>query len=120
MHAFTRPYSQLRLKVRDALLRSLHHSSLYRCLIIASKNKGARTKTVGQTLHKKLTHSPWEGTSVLKFIYEQFYNGKFAVRYGQALTDEDPLCHMPDSCTHIAGECPNHEAMRISRRNAAC
>jgi len=58
MHAFTRPSSQLRLKVRDALLRSLHHSSVYRRLITAAKEKGARTKTVGQTLHKKLTHSP--------------------------------------------------------------
>ena len=27
---------------------------------------------------------------------------------------------MPDSCTHIAGECPVHEALRISRHNAAC
>ena len=44
MHAFTRPSSQLRLKVRDALLRSLHHSSLYRRLIVAIKEKGARTK----------------------------------------------------------------------------
>ena len=70
MHTFMRPSSQLRLKVRDALLRSLHHSSLYRRLIvIANKEKGARTKTVGQVLHKKLTHSPWEGISLLKFIY---------------------------------------------------
>ena len=55
MHAFTRPCSQLRLKIRDALLRSLHDSSLYRGLIIANKEKGARTKTVGHALHKKLT-----------------------------------------------------------------
>ncbi len=27
---------------------------------------------------------------------------------------------MPDSCTHIAGECPDHEALRIIRHNAAC
>ena len=27
---------------------------------------------------------------------------------------------MPDSCTHIAGECPDHETLRISRHNAAC
>ena len=26
---------------------------------------------------------------------------------------------MPDSCTHIARECPDHEAMRISRHIAA-
>ena len=41
------------------------------------------------------------------------------MRYGHALTDECPLCHMPDSCTHIAGECPDHEALRVSRHNAA-
>ena len=120
MHAFTRPSSQLRLKVRDALLRSLHHSSLYRRLIVANKEKGARTKTVGQALHTKLTHSLWEGTSLLKFIYGQLCNGKRAMGYGHALTDESRLCHMPDSCTHIAGECPDHETLRISRHNAAC
>ena len=27
---------------------------------------------------------------------------------------------MLDSCTHIAGECPDQEALRISRHNAAC
>ncbi len=42
------------------------------------------------------------------------------MRYGRALADECPLYKMPDSCTHIAGECPNHEALRISRHNAAC
>jgi len=119
MHAFTRPSSQPRLKVRDALLRSLHHySSLYRHLIIANKEKGARTKTVGKVLHEKLTN--WEGTPLLKFIYGQFYNGKLAKRYGHALTNECPLCHMPYSCTHIAGICLDHEALRINRQNVAC
>ena len=61
MHAFTRPSPQLRIKVREALLRSLHHSSLYRRLIVASKEKGARIKKVGQALHKKLTHSLSKG-----------------------------------------------------------
>ena len=85
MHAFTRPSSEPRLKVRDALLRSLHHSSLYRRLVIANKEKGARTKNVGQALHKKLTHIPWNWTSLLKFIYGQLYTGKFAMRYGHVL-----------------------------------
>ena len=120
MHAFARPSSQLRLKVQDALLRSLHHSSLYTCLIVANKEKRARTKTVGHALHKELTYSPWEGYFHLKFIYRQLYNGKLAKRYGHAPKDECPLCHLPDSCTHIPGECPNHEALRISGHNAAC
>jgi hypothetical protein len=75
---------------------------------------------VGQALHKKLNHSSWEGTSLLKFIYGQLYNGKLAMRYGHAPTDECPLCHMPDSCTYIDGEYPDHEALRITRHNAAC
>ncbi len=91
MHAFTRPSSQLRLKVREVLLRSLHHSSLYRQLIIANKEKGARMKTVGRALHKKLTYSGWEGSSLLKFIYGQLCNGKLAKRYGHAPTDECPI-----------------------------
>ena len=109
MHAFTRPSPQLRLKVRGSLLRSLHHSSLYRRLILASKENGARTNSVGRALHKKLTYRPWEGTSLLKFVYGQLYNGKLAKRYGHAPTDECPLCHKPDSCTHIAGECLDRE-----------
>ena len=120
MHVITRPSSQFRLKVRNALLRSLHHSFIYRRLIVAGKAKGARTKTVGRALHKKLIHSPWEVTSLLKFIYGQLYNGKLTMRYGHAPTNECPLCHMPDSCTHIAGKCPDHEALRISRHNTAC
>ena len=120
MHAITRPSSQFRRNVRGALLRCLHHSSLYRRLIVVSKERGARTKTVGLALYKKLTYSPWEGTSILKFVYGQLYTCKLAKRYGHALTDECPLCRMPDSCIHIAGECPDHETLRISRHNAAC
>ncbi len=46
MHAFTRPSNQLRLKVRDALLHSLHNSSLYIRIIVANNEKGARLKNV--------------------------------------------------------------------------
>ena len=75
---------------------------------------------MGHALHKNLTYSPWEGTSLLKFIYGQLYIGTLAMRYGHAPTNEyPPLYHMPDSCTHIAGECPDNEALRISRHNAA-
>ncbi len=89
-------------------------------IIIANTEKGALTKTAGHALHKKFTYSPWEGIFLHNFIYGQFYNGKLAKRYGHALTNECPLCHMPDSCTHIAGECPEHEALRLSRHDAAC
>jgi len=42
------------------------------------------------------------------------------MRCGHVATDECPSCHMPAPCTHIEGEYPNHEALRISRHNAAC
>jgi hypothetical protein len=42
------------------------------------------------------------------------------MRYGHAATDECPLCHKPDSCTHIAKKCNKHEGLRIGRHNAAC
>jgi len=42
------------------------------------------------------------------------------MRYGHALTNECSLYRMPDSCTHIAGECPDQEALCVSRNNAAC
>ena len=121
MYAFTRPPLQLRLKVRDALLRSLDHSSLYRRLVVANKEKGVRTKKVGQALQKKLTHSPWEGTALIKFIYGQLYNGKLAMRYKHAPTYECALCHMLDSCTHNAEECLDHEALAaITRPTNLC
>ena len=120
IHAFTRPSQQLRHKVRYALLRSLHHTSLYRRLILKSMEVGTNTQSVGKTIHRRLMGNAWEGTSLAKFIHGQLYNGKLAKRYGHAPTDEWPLCHKPDSCTHIAGECANHKALAISRHNAAC
>ena len=70
MHTFTRPPQQLRIEIRDALLRSLHQSSLYRRLIIiAKKEKGAGTQKVGHAVHKRLISNPKEGTTFLKFIY---------------------------------------------------
>jgi len=75
---------------------------------------------VGQTLHKRLISSPKEGIALLKFIYGDLYNDKMLQRYGHAPTDECPLYQNPNARTHIAGECPDHEALRISRHNAAC
>ena len=120
------PYScarhnqQLGLKYSDVLLRSMYYSSLYMRLILANKEKGARTKTVGQALHKRRPHNPKDGTILRKFIYGRLYNGKHAQRYGHAPTDGCPLCNKLGSCTHIAGECPEHEALRANRHNAAC
>jgi hypothetical protein len=120
MHAFTRPSAQLRKKVRAATLRSLHHTSLYRRLVLNAKDRGARTAATGDSLHTRLRENPREGSTLLKFIYGQLYNGKLAKIYGHAPTDACPLCHLPDSCTHIAGECRFHKNLTISRHNAAC
>ena len=75
---------------------------------------------MGKAIHRRLTVNAWEGTTILKFIHGQLYNGKLEKRYGHAPTDECPLCHKPDSCTYIAGECSYHEALTISRHSAAC
>ncbi len=120
MHAFTRPSLQLRQKVRGATLRGLHHTSLYRRLILQAREKGARTKHTGAAILKRLKANHAEGITLLKFVWGQLYNGKLAHRYGHAPTDACPLCGLPDSCTHIAGECDRHHPHRISRHNAAC
>ena len=120
MHAFTRPSDQLRLKVRDALLKSLYYTSFYRRSVLASKERGAHTNTVGKAIHSRLLSNHWEGTTLLKFVYGQLYNGKLVKRCGHAPTNECPLWHNPDSCTNIAGECPYHKAFTISQHESAC
>ena len=42
------------------------------------------------------------------------------MRYGHASTNECPLYHLLDSCTHIAGKFPDYEVLRISRHNETC
>jgi len=87
MHAFPRPSQQLRLKVRHALLRSNHHTSFYRRLVVANKGMGARLHTMGQSIHKRLNSVPKEGTTLLEFMYGQLYTGNLAKRYEHATTD---------------------------------
>jgi hypothetical protein len=120
MHAFTRPSTQLRHKVRHALQRSLHFTSLYKRLILQNIEVGTTTQSVGKAIYRRLTANAWEGTTLLKFIYGQLYNDKLAKRYGHAHADECPICHNPNVGTHIAGECSYHKALTISRHNAAC
>ena len=120
MHAFARLSQQLRLKVKDALLRSLHETSLYKRLILTNKEARAHTLKVGNAIHSRLSSNYWEGTSLLKCVYGQFYNANLAKRYCHTQTNECPLCHKADSCTHIAGECPFHKALTINRLNAEC
>ena len=120
MHAFTKTSYQLRLKVRNATLRRLHHTSLYIRLLLKAKAQGARTITVSTAIHSHIRKSPKDGITLLKFIYGQLYNGGWQYRYKLAPTDAYPLFGLPDSCTHIAGECKTHNNQFISRHNAAC
>ena len=120
MRAFTRPSKQLRNKVRPALLRSLLHTSLYRRLLLRAITNGARTAQVGKGIHSRINHKPRDGIALLKFLHGQYYTGKLAYRYGHAPSDACPLCVLPDSCTHVAGECPAHASQIISKHNAAC
>ena len=60
MHSSTLSSQQLRLKVRHALLRSLHHTLFYRRLIVANKIKGASLQIVGQAI-KKVNSNTKEG-----------------------------------------------------------
>ena len=120
MLAFTRLSKQLRHKFRYALLRSLHHTSQYRRLILNDIEVGTITQYVGKAIHRRLKAHAWESTTLIKFIYGQLYNGKLAKRYGHATAVECPLCHKPDSCTRIAGECSYHKALTISHHNTAC
>ncbi len=108
------------IKSDNAILRSLYYTSLYRRLILRNVEVGTNTKYVGQAIHRRLTANALEGSTLLKFLYGKLYNGKLAKRYGHTPTDECPLCHKPDSCTHIAEECHYLKAFIISRRIASC
>ncbi len=68
----------------------------------------------------RLRDTPKESITLLKFMYGQLYNDKLAKRYGHVPTDDCPICHHPNSCTHIAGELVAHKNLSISRHNAAC
>ncbi len=98
----------------------MHHTSIYGRLILQARTQGVTTATIGMALHDRLREISKEGTDLLKFIHGQLYNGKLTKRYGHAPSDECFLCHRPDSCTHIAGECKAHKNHSISRHNAAC
>ena len=98
----------------------MHHTSIYKRLILQAKTQGANTATTGTSLHTCLRETTKEGTHILKFLHGQLYNGKLAKRYGHTPTDECPLCNLLDSCTHIAGEFKAHKNLSISRHNAAC
>ena len=120
MQAFTHPSQKLRQKVHAATLRSMHHASLYMRLILQAREQGAHIAATGKALHTRLRDQAKEGTNLLRFLCGQLYNGKLAHRYGHAPTDKCPLCHLFDSCTHIAGKCEAHKHLHISRHNVAC
>ncbi len=119
MHSLARPKSSgLRFERCYSVAYTPTTSSLYIHFILANKEKGARSKIMGPALYKRLTYNRKEGTTLLKLIYGQLYNGKLANDH--VLIVECPLYHKLDSNMYIAGEFPDHEALLISRHNAAC
>ena len=69
MYAFIKPPNHLRLKVWNVTLRSLHHTSFNRRLILKAKAQGARTNTVSTTIHSHIQKSPKDGIKQLIYIY---------------------------------------------------
>ena len=121
MHAYTRPCippTQTKIQSRAPLKPVLHFPLC--APILTNKERGAHTNTCGKVIHNRLMYNHWEGITLLKIPYYHLYNGKLAKRYGHVPIDECPLCHKPDSCTNIVGECSYHKALTTSRHNAAC
>ena len=117
--AFTNPSKQFRRHVKPRLLNSLHHTSLYRRLILQASKDGARLATTASQITKRRRDSPKQATLLLKFLWGQLYNGKLAHRYGHQNTSACRLCGAPDSCTHIVGACPANTPHIIKKHNAA-
>jgi hypothetical protein len=121
MHAFTHPSHQLRQMVRAGILRSIHHTSLYRRLILQARKQGAHIAATGKALHTRLRDKTKEGTNLLKIYMVSYIMANWPTNTAMhQRMDECPLCHLPDSCTHIAGKCKAHKHLHISRYNAAC
>ena len=120
MHAFTKTSNQLCLKVLNATLRSLHHTSLYIRLILKTIAQGACTNTIGTEMYSHIQTPPKVCIQLLKFIHGQTCNGKLAYTYKLARSDVFPLCGLPDSCSQIASECKTHTNQFINIHNAAC
>ncbi len=89
-----------------------------KCPSTQSKSSPHRLRI--QVLHKRLRAKPKEGTNLLNFFYDQFYNDKLVLRYKRAPTDVCPLFRCPDSCTDIDGECLAHFGYIINRHITAC
>ncbi len=120
MQAFIRPSQHMRYEIRAATLKSMYQTFMCMRLILQAKTHGAHTANTRESLHTRLRDTPKEGTNLQQFLNGQLCNGKMAKRYGHVPTDDCPLRHRPDACTHIACECAAHKNLSISRHNAAC
>jgi hypothetical protein len=73
----------------------LHNISIYKRPILLAKEKEARIAETGTALNIRQVENLADGTDLLKFAYGQLHNGKLALRYGHAPSDECPLCRLP-------------------------
>jgi len=99
MYAFTRPSHQRRQKVRAATLRSMHHTSIYKRLILQTKTHGADTATTGTALNTRFRENSKEGTNLLKLIHGQLYSGKLANDTDMPQRTNVPYATAP-TCAH--------------------
>ncbi len=95
MHAFTRQSKQLRDKVFATILRSLHHTPLYRHLILTANQNKAKTPTVYRKIHATICNVLRPIVNILKFLYGKIYNDKFEYHYGHARKDIRMMPPMP-------------------------
>ena len=118
--AFT-SVKQLRKHVHPILGMYTSRPSQYRNLFLhLEKHEGALLHLPSAHIQSRLrSGNVRDAMRLFKYLWGTLYCGKLAKRYKHAQTDECPLCHFPDSCTHIGSGCPKHTGLYISRHDAA-
>jgi len=86
MHDFTKLSNKLRLKMRNALFKSPHHTFLYRLQILKGKAREPHTIIVSTAIQSYIRNVPRVGITVLNFLYITFFNGKLPFIYKLAPT----------------------------------
>ncbi len=114
MHSFTRPSYLFVHKIKVATYRSLHHTILYRRLVLQFKGKEARICNAGQAIYKRLRTETKKGTKHNELESKQLFIGKLAPRYDHAPTDACPFCGSPNKLLHISQEYIRHTPATLS------
>ena len=118
--AFT-SLKQMRKYVTPVLRLHTSRPSQYRNLFQhVLSHEGALLHLPSSHIHSRLrAGNVRHAMQLYKYLWGQLYCGKLAFRYKLAESDACPLCHYPDSCTHIGSGCPVLSGHYISRHDAA-